>query len=199
MLPDDPDAQARLFYLSILGLAVASSLLWRYQGRIGVAVQHLAIWALIFVGLIIGYGFKDQLIGQLVPSTPVAAGDATVVLARGRDGHFHADLTINGADVRFLIDTGATGMVLSDRNARRVGLDPDRLMYTAPAMTANGRVMTASVRLDTVRLGPFLDSNVRATVTDGGLEQSLLGMSYLRHFGSLRIEDTKLFLSRQQD
>lgn len=196
MLPDNPDDQAQLFYLLLLGLAVVSGLFWRYRGQFGNAVQHGLIWVLIFAGIIIAYGYREQLTGQLVPAAAVQTNETTVVLSRGRDGHFHADLAVNGTAIRFLVDTGATALVLSRDDAVQAGIDPDRLNYLNPAMTANGRVMSAAVRLDTLRLGPFLDTDVPAMVTEGALDQSLLGMSYLDRFGQMRIEGDRLYLTR---
>ena len=57
MLPDDPEAQARFFYLAILGMAVAIGVFYSYRDRLGAAMQHAAIWALIFAGVTIAYGF----------------------------------------------------------------------------------------------------------------------------------------------
>jgi clan AA aspartic protease (TIGR02281 family) len=81
-----------------------------------------------------------------------------------------------------MIDTGASGIVLSRRDAERVGLDPGSLTYAARAQTANGLVQIAPVRLDTVRLGDFTDTAVPAAVNSGALDGSLLGMSYLDRF-----------------
>ncbi len=50
MLPDDPDAQARLFYLALLGMVIASGVFYNYRDRLGTALQHAAIWVLIFLG-----------------------------------------------------------------------------------------------------------------------------------------------------
>ena len=74
MLPDDPDAQARFFYLTILLAAIATGLFFRYRNRLGTALQHAAIWALIFVGAIVAYGFKDHLTSQLFPGPHARSG-----------------------------------------------------------------------------------------------------------------------------
>jgi aspartyl protease family protein len=103
---------------------------------------------------------------------------------------------VNGEPVRFVVDTGATQIVLSKSDARRVGLDVDDLVYLGRAYTANGEVRTAPVKLDTVSIGPIKDSNVRAVVNDGAMEGSLLGMEYLQRFSSVEIGGGKLILTR---
>ena len=192
----DPGAQARLFYLLILGLAFAAAVFAHYRGRMGAALQHGAIWALIFTGLIIAYGFSDVLERELMPKAAMQVADDRVTLRRAGDGHFHATLFVNGAPVEALVDTGATALVLSRADARRAGLEVDALVYSQPAMSANGVVYAAPVTLDRVRLGPFSDRNVPATVSGGDLGFSLLGMTYLDRFSRFSVEGDRMTIER---
>ncbi|MDH3668832.1 MAG: TIGR02281 family clan AA aspartic protease [Paracoccaceae bacterium] len=196
MLPEDPDAQARFFYLAILGSAIAIGLFVRYRGRFGAAMQHAAIWVLIFVGFTIAYGFKDQLASQLFPDQGLMQGAEAIVFRRADDGHFYAQARVEGTPIRFLIDTGATNIVLSQEDAARIGFDVNGLSYILPANTANGRVMGAGVTLDRIELGDFVDRDVRAVVNGGQLSDSLLGMSYLERFRSFEIEADRMTLRR---
>jgi len=191
-----PDQQARALYLVLLGMALAIYLFSSYRHRLATALQHAAIWALIIVGGVLAYGFKDQLIATLMPSQAQRVDTDTVAFERARDGHFYATLEVNGADIDFLIDTGATAMVLSRQAAERAGFEPDRLNYTRSAQTANGRVRGAPVRLERVALGPFVDHDVPAVVNGGDLDISLLGMSYLDRYSGLRVEGDRLLLNR---
>ena len=98
--------------------------------------------------------------------------------------------------LRFVVDTGATDLVLRQSDAVRAGLSPDQLAYTAQANTANGVVSLAPVRLDTVALGPHRDENVRAVVNQAPMQMSLLGMGYLQRWGSITIANNTLTLTR---
>ncbi len=196
MLPDDPDAQARLFYLALLGMVIAGGVFYNYRDRLGTAVQHAAIWVLIFLGATIAYGFKDQLTSQLYPDTARSVNDRTIALRQADDGHFYARVRVNGTEIRFMVDTGATNLVLSQQDARRVGLAMDSLNYVLPTNTANGRVYGAGVVLDRVELGGFVDTDVRAMVNGGRMNDSLLGMTYLDRFRSFSVEGDRLLLSR---
>jgi len=195
MLPDDPDSRARLLYLAALLVFVAGLFLWGQRRDLGKRLRDLLVWALILAMAVIAYGFRDILREQLLPAAMVETGD-TIALRRASDGHFHATLDINGERVRFMVDTGASDLVLSRRDAARVGIDPDGLAYLGTARTANGTVETATVRLGLVRLGSFTDTDVRASVTKGGLDSSLLGMSYLDRFSSIAISGDTMRLTR---
>jgi len=105
-------------------------------------------------------------------------------------------LDVNGTPVDFVVDTGASQVVLSQFDARRVGLDPTALNYLGIANTANGQVRTAAVTLDTVTLGGYRDEDVRAVVNGGEMNGSLLGMTYLSRYDSISITDGELILSR---
>ncbi|MEM9048928.1 MAG: TIGR02281 family clan AA aspartic protease [Pseudomonadota bacterium] len=191
-----PDDQARIFYLSFLGIALLGGVIYQYRDRIGTALQHLAIWALLICGLVLVYGFRDELAGQFNIGRPVEVDAQSVRLHRGADGHFHARLAVNGVEVAFLVDTGATEIVLSPEDARRVGFDPNRLAYTQLTETANGMVRAARIVLDEMQLGPLYDRNIPALVNEVPLPYSLLGMRYLDRFSSLTIEGGRLTLSR---
>jgi aspartyl protease family protein len=192
----DPDTQARIFYLVLLGAFILVAVFTHYRGRLGQAAQHAAIWVLIFIGVVIAIGFSDELTGQLYSDYAVPAGEDAFAFRRAPDGHFYVSADVNGAPVRFMVDTGATQLVLTPADARAVGIETGDLHYIQPTYTANGRVMSAPVRLDEVALGGEVERNVAALVSGDELDQSLLGMSYLDRWRSLRIEGDTLYLAR---
>jgi aspartyl protease family protein len=115
-----------------------------------------------------------------MPIQTVAGGEISV--PRAEDGHYYLTLDINGTPIPFMVDTGATGMVLTLEDAGRLGIARDSLMFLGEARTANGTVRTASVTLPVVELGPFRTENFRAFVNEGEMDGSLLGMDYLGQF-----------------
>ena len=180
----DGDTFARLGYLVLLLVAVGGWIIVEYRQRMGQALRTAAAWGLIFIGVAAGYGLWQDVKTDMLPKQLIVDG-GTVELQRAPDGHYYATLTLNGEPVVFMADTGATNMVLSQEDARRVGIDPGSLMYLGQAYTANGVVRTARVTLETVELGPFRDAPFPAWVNDGEMDGSLLGMDYL---GQFRIE-----------
>lgn len=190
------DDRAYLFYLLGFLLLIGFSVVSSGRFNFGKSLQQAAIWGLIFLGLIIGYGFKDVFLAQIDSGTPIVEDDGTIILSRASDGHFHADIVVNGVEVDFLVDTGASQIVLNKRDARRVGIDLDTLAFTGSASTANGIVRTARARVGVMKLGDVLDTDVRVSINDGELDSSLLGLTYLDRFKELRIIGDRMYLRR---
>lgn len=183
----------RMAYLAVLLMAVGGWVFVEYKGRMGFALRSALAWVMIFVGVTAGYGLWADMQNRASPMMDVQAG--TITLPRGMDGHYYAVLTINGAEVEFLVDTGASQMVLSLQDAERLGIDAASLAFLGEAQTANGVVRTARVTLPIVAFGPFKDSDVVAYVSEGEMDGSLLGMSYLSQF-RMEIADRQMILRR---
>ena len=184
-----------LAYLVLLGAVLVFWFFVQNRQSLNKTLQQGALWGLIFLGTIAAVGLWGDIRQTVTPQQMVV--DAThVEVPRGPDGHYYLTLEINSEPVRFVVDTGATGMVLTLNDAERVGLTEDDMIFYSEAMTANGPVRTAPVRLDSVALGPFQDQNVRAFVNEGEMSSSLLGMEYLSRFARLEITNGTLILER---
>ena len=186
---------ARLIYLSLLGAAILAGVLAAYRGRMGAGLRDALTWGLIFVGLIAAYGLKDDVARALNPQAAALLPDGGIELRRAADGHFHLKAEVNGVPVEFLVDTGASQIVLTRADARRAGIDPEDLAYTSRSFTANGPVTNAPVRLERLEAAGVPLSNVRAVVSGGDLFQSLLGMDYLDRFSRISVEGDRLVLT----
>ena len=116
-----------------------------------------------------------------------------IELERSYDGHFYADVEINGMAVRALVDTGASGIALSRDDARRAGLAPSIAMPEVVGEGAGGDVRGEFVMLDRVSLGQKNVEKVPAVILDGG-DMTLLGQSFLSRFASVEIRDDKMLL-----
>jgi aspartyl protease family protein len=189
------DQTASFIFLALLGVAILGSYIAHSRLKGSQMLQQAMIWVLIFVGAIAAAGLWQDMKGDLT-LTQATISDNMVEVPRGRDGHFHLDLQINGVTVPFLVDTGATQVVLTRADAARVGLDPADLNFIGSAFTANGEVRIAPVVLERVTLGPIEDRNLRASVNSGQMEQSLLGMTYLNRFERIEIQNDRLVLTR---
>lgn len=186
---------ARLAYLTLLGGAVIASFFVMNKANLGKSLQQLAIWALIFVGAVAGYGLWGDISRDVMPRQSVVGG-GVIEVPRGADGHYYLTLELNGEPVVFVVDTGASEIVLSERDARSVGLDPEDLDYIGSAMTANGMVRTAPARVERMVLGDIVEENVKVYVNEGEMDGSLLGMSYLQRFERIEITQDGLVLTR---
>ena len=122
-----------------------------------------------------------------------ATSSDALVLEREYDGHFYADVLINGASVRMLVDTGATAIALSRDDARRAGVGISIGMPNVVGQGASGEVKGEYVTLGRVSLAGTSAENVPAVVLDGG-EKSLLGQSFLQKFASVEMSGDRMVL-----
>ncbi len=185
------ESYGQLIYLGLLLVSIGGWILVEYRSRLGEAARVAAAWALIIIGLMAGYGLWNDLRGDMMQTQ--TAG--TVAIPRSDDGHYYPRLMVNGEAITFMADTGASGIVLSQDDAKTLGIDLEGLQYTGTAQTANGTVRTARVRLESVVFGPFQDEGVSAYVNDGEMDGSLLGMDYLGRF-SISIAADEMVLTR---
>ncbi|NOX39969.1 MAG: TIGR02281 family clan AA aspartic protease [Alphaproteobacteria bacterium] len=187
---------ASIIYFFLLILVIGGWFFAQQRQSMNKTLQQVVLWVFLFAGVILLYSVKDQLRLQIMPKQAVQIGSNKIAISRSADRHFYTTLKINNMPVQFVIDTGATDMVLSKKDAVRVGIDLANLAYLNVAQTANGKVRTARVTLDEVVLGPFVDRNISAWVNDSQMGESLLGMSYLSRFSNLQISGDTLYLSR---
>lgn len=119
--------------------------------------------------------------------------DGSVTLDRSADGHFYADARVNGSTIRFLVDTGATGVALARDDARRAGVSFSESSFEPIGQGASGEVRGQPVSLDRIRLGHREAEDLPAVVLEGG-DRSLLGQNFLRRFRSVAIEGDRMVL-----
>jgi aspartyl protease family protein len=113
---------------------------------------------------------------------------------RNDDGLFYVQGLINGRPVRFLVDTGASMIVLTASDARNVGITDDASTTRLEVGTANGTRAMARVTLDSVTIAGSEAARVPAAVAGDGLQVSLLGLSFLSHIASMTIEGDRMLL-----
>ena len=189
------DSIGQLIYLGAFALLLGGGFLLTNKLKLGQTLQMAATWVLIFIGVIAAVGLWGDIQDDLFASQ-TRFDDAAVIVPRARDGHYYLTLDINGTPTDFVVDTGATDIVLTREAAADAGLDPANLNFLGRASTANGEVRTAPVRLDTVTIGPYEDRDVYAVVNGGEMDQSLLGMGYLQRWGRIEISGGEMTLMR---
>jgi aspartyl protease family protein len=123
-----------------------------------------------------------------------AVPTSTLVYRADPQGHVILEAVVNGTPMRFMLDTGATAVALTARDAAAAGIARYQLGFTGRAETANGSVRVAPVRLREIRLGQLSIEDVSAVVIDN-LEISLLGQSFLRKLQSYEMRDGVLTIT----
>jgi len=145
----------------------------------------------------IEFGGKRQrlAIGQHVHAGGDGGGNQTTSLTADGRGHFITTGTVNGATVRFMVDTGATGVALGASDARRANIN---VSNGRPVMvqTANGVVQAWLVTLDSVRVGDVTVNSVEGMVHQHDLPIALLGMSFLNRMEMKRDGQTMTLRKR---
>jgi aspartyl protease family protein len=128
--------------------------------------------------------------------TEPSAPGIEVSLQRSSDRHFYATASVNGHDVRFLVDTGASEIALTEDDARKVGIkfDPDR--YELLGEGASGFVRGQYVKLDTIQLDGIHEDGVKAVVVEGAAV-SLLGQPFLENIDEIVIRKGEMLLRDQ--
>lgn len=199
------DELGRTLYLGIWGAVIAAGILGSGM-RFGYVARSLALWLLVVLLFVAGYQYRYELqdfasrvTAGLVPGSPLSIregdGGNTVMLDKASNGHFEARISVNGAPVHTIVDTGATTTVLTVADARAAGYDTESLNYTITVSTANGMARAARVTADEISLGTISRRNVPVLVADSGmLDQSLLGMNFIGTLSGFDVRGDRMIL-----
>jgi len=188
-----------LVALVTAGILTAGRINWGQKAR------HAAIWVGIIAVLALGAAYRDELVGvgqrlrsEFSPSYAVATGPRELVVTQDQDGGFYVMGQVNGQPVRFLVDTGASEIVLSPADAQRLGVDLDALTFDHAAETANGVGYAAPFTADSLAVGSIRFDNMPMAINQAPMRSSLLGMSFLKRLDSFQISGRKLYLKARQ-
>ena len=130
--------------------------------------------------------------------TPAANSALELTLDRSADKHFYANANVNGHDIRFLVDTGASETALTEEDARKVGIAIDPQRYELLGQGASGIVRGQYVELKTIELGGIHERNAKAVVVQGATV-SLLGQPFLESIDEIVIRKGEMVLRDKRD
>lgn len=166
--------------------------------------RNASIWAGIVLVMMAGYvyrielqDFGSRITANLFSGNPVSAtnedGRASVSIVRASSGHFEVEGDIGGHNVRFLVDTGASSIVLSAEDATDIGIDVSKLSFVYPVSTANGMTTSATTRVARFKIGSIVRKNQFVMVAKpGNLDSSLLGMSFINTLWGFEIRGDRM-------
>ncbi|MEM0943405.1 MAG: TIGR02281 family clan AA aspartic protease, partial [Pseudomonadota bacterium] len=202
----EPGHPAHLIYGTVFGAGLTAGwAFWRLTRGGRRSFVHALTWIVTLGALGGGAYFGEEVTRavdtvhtQLVPSFAVSHYDGEVELRRAWDGHYRADAMVNGRELRLLVDTGASMVLIPYEQADEIGFDVAKLNYSMPVTTANGRSSVAPVRLDSIQIGQIRVENINAAVARPGvLQDGLLGMSFLDQLSETSFQGDKLYLRQR--
>ena len=193
--------QAALIRTIAFLLLVSSTVVFGRRFTAKEAFRNIALWCGVFAVLVLIYSFRDDLqrVGdrirsEIVPSYPVATGAHEITISASEGGGFFVDGEVNNAPAHFLIDTGATDIVLSPAAAARAGIDLAALNYTNRFETAHGEGWGASIVLSRLVVGPIELHDVKVSINKSPMDSSLLGLAFLKQLDSFEVRGGRLTL-----
>lgn len=129
--------------------------------------------------------------------TTTAPGGRTVVIPRDSRGHFQVNARVDGKRMDFMVDTGASVIALTARDAARLGLRPAAREFTTEVKTANGTVRAARAQLNRVDIDDVTVRDVAALIVpDEALNENLLGLSFLSKLRRFEYSNGRLILEQ---
>ncbi|GDX36258.1 hypothetical protein LBMAG18_07690 [Alphaproteobacteria bacterium] len=189
-------------YLIILIVMMLSAVFSRQDLNWRKIIKYLIIWGGIGFLVIALYAyrfefgdFKNRFVSEINPTSPKINAQKQIILNIAQDGHFYTRLKINNVEVLFMVDTGASDMMLNISDAKKIGIDVSKLVFNRPYQTANGRSFGAIINLKEVDIAGIKFNNVRASVNDADMGVNLLGMSFLRRFSKYEFFQDRLILT----
>ncbi len=197
-----PDEWGKVLVGIIMATYAAMMIPRLFRGNIVAALGVLLMWVAVILGGVAAYAYRfelravrDRMIAVMVPGTPIDTADHEVTVVRRPDGQFVVNGSVAGRMVPFVLDTGASTVVLKAEDAVRMKLPTKQLAYTIEVFTANGPTLAAEVELGKLSIGSITQKDVRALVArPGALNQNLLGMSFLNGLASFMVSNDRLVM-----
>ena len=164
--------------------------------------EFTGLWIIFALVALILYSYrfefseiKDRVLSDLFPSKAINKNQEQLILNIAQDGHYYLNIKIKNHEVRFMIDTGASDVVIDEKIALKLGYDLQKINYDKVFQTANGQSYGASISFDEVDVSGVKFYNVQASITNSNLVIPLLGMSFLQKFYKYEFFRDKLILT----
>jgi len=188
----------QILYEGIFILFISSALA---SGNTWNKFKQLAIWAAIGLLFMVGFSYryelievKDRLLSEIMPSSGLQNTPNSVTFPVSSDGHFYIRAQVNGVPIIFLADTGASSIVLSPADAKKLGFDLQQLRFDRIYETTNGTVRGSRIKLDDFQVQGIILQDIRASINEASMSNSLLGMTFFHQLKKYEVKEDKLTL-----
>jgi aspartyl protease family protein len=191
-----------LIYLGLILIFLIINFLSNNKDGFFTIIKYLSIWIIITLLAIISYSYryelqmaKEKVTRELLPGTSTHdRRSRKIILTRAKDGHFYLNTIINKQKIRFLVDTGASDVALSLQDAKKIGIDFNRIKFDKIYSTANGQTKGASINLNHLIINNVKFKNISASVMSSNMGVSLLGMTFLNRLKKIEFKSNSLIL-----
>lgn len=194
----EDQALSFVYLIGCLILVVSALMVRRIP--IGQGMKMFAGWVLIFLAAFVAFTLKDDFVALGQRVVDETRGERQVLekgqelrVRQSMDGHFWVTAKLNGEEVRFLVDSGATTTSVSTATARRAGIVPSGGL-PALVRTANGVVEVQRGRADRIEVGSIRRENLAVHMSDGFGDTNVLGMNFLSSLSAWGVEGKWLIL-----
>lgn len=191
---------AEIIWLMLAMVLVGSALIsrrWSLTGALSMALW----WVAIFVIALAIFSYRSEIGGVANRIKSEVTGEAqqriegsTLRINKSLDGHFWVNALVNGQDMRFLIDSGASITAVSENAAIDAGLNIDQSGFPMVLTTANGSVEARRSNIATLEIGPLRASDLPIVVSPAFGDVNVLGMNFLSRLKSWRVEGDEMIL-----
>ncbi len=184
----------------VIVLVLFISLMLAY-GKLTQKFKQLSIWAGIFIIFIIGFSYryelsiiKDKVLAELIPAKGYQNSIESISFPVSTDSHYYIRASVNGIPITFLVDTGASDIVLSPKDAEKLGYNKSELNFNRFYETANGKVRGSSIQLSEFEIGHIHLSKLDASINEAEMSNSLLGMTFFKKMNKFEFKNDLLTL-----
>lgn len=168
--------------------------------------KRVGLWLVFLLLMVVVYAVRGDLVrvakqtlAAVVPGLGFVDRPGSMRFYRANDGHFHIEARVNGQWVRFMVDTGASDVMLTPEAARSLGFHPESLEFSKTYNTANGQVKGAPILLQRFQVGELLLENLPASVNGAAMRHSLLGMRFFNRLAGFQVQKEVLTIQWQEE
>lgn len=186
---------------SILLLVLVSSALISRRVPMGQMLKMFLIWIAIFLIAFILFSFRveftmvwERIKAEVSGTSNQSINGEKIILTQHESGHFNIRASINGVPIDFLVDTGATYIVMNDVDADRAGIAYDFDDIPVIFSTANGQSRSWRAQIDNLEIEASRYSDVPIFVSPTLGDTNLFGMSYLNRLQSWSVSGNEMIL-----
>ena len=189
----------RMIWLVVVLVAAISALVARRM-PVGTMVRSAIAWTAIVLVIIFAVSRRHEItaavtrVDQGLGISDQQVSGSTVRIRMASDGHFWAQVNLNGVERTMLIDSGATNTTISEATARAAGIERDRPSVPVEVETANGSALAWPAHAKSVAVGSLSMANLGVDIADRADSPEMLGMNFLSRLGSWRVEGRTLIL-----